>query len=97
MKVTATAIAERNEDMGEEAAQELIKACETAITAGNKDFLGVYQNVFNVILSGDADGMAKYDEAKYDGQEARRRRATRRGGRRGRALCRCGAHEAVVR
>ena len=63
MKVTATAIAERTEDMGEEAAQELIKACETAITAGNKDFLGVYQNVFNVILSGDADGMAKYDEA----------------------------------
>ncbi|KOO27307.1 hypothetical protein Ctob_002294 [Chrysochromulina tobinii] len=63
MKVTAAAIAERTEDMDEKAAKELIKACETAITAGNKDFLGVYQNVFNVILSGDADGMAKYDEA----------------------------------
>ena len=66
MKVTATAIADRTEGMGEEAAQALIKACEAAITAGNKDFLGVYQNVFNVIKSGDADGMDKYEKAICD-------------------------------
>eukprot|EP00900_Chrysochromulina_parva_P004161 jgi/Chrpa1/13746/Chrysochromulina_OHIO_Genome00018686-RA len=56
----ATEIKRRTEGVSEEAAGELVKACQTAIEVGNKDFQSVYGSVYNVIKSGDADGMAKY-------------------------------------
>jgi hypothetical protein len=62
-QVMATEIVARTEGVSEEAAGELVKACQTAIEAGNKDFQSVYGSVYNVIKSGDADGMAKYEAA----------------------------------
>jgi hypothetical protein len=62
-QVMATEIQKRTEGVSEEAAGELVKACQTAIEAGNKDFQSVYGSVFNVIKSGDAEGMAKYEAA----------------------------------
>jgi hypothetical protein len=62
-KEMATEIQKRTEGVGEEAAKAMVKACQTAIDAGNKDFQSVYGSVFNVIKSGDADGMAKYEVA----------------------------------
>eukprot|EP00900_Chrysochromulina_parva_P007686 jgi/Chrpa1/16919/Chrysochromulina_OHIO_Genome00021037-RA len=62
-QVMATEIQKRTEGVSEEAAGELVKACQTAIDAGNKDFQSVYGSVYNVIKSGDADGMAKYEVA----------------------------------
>ncbi|KOO35835.1 hypothetical protein Ctob_015330, partial [Chrysochromulina tobinii] len=65
-QVMATEIKRRTEGVGEEAAKAMVKACQTAIDAGNKDFQSVYGSVFNVIKSGDADGMAKYEAAVGD-------------------------------
>eukprot|EP00900_Chrysochromulina_parva_P020208 jgi/Chrpa1/2820/Chrysochromulina_OHIO_Genome00008084-RA len=65
-QVMATEIQKRTEGVSDEAAKELVGKCEKAITAGNKDFQQVYDNVFNVIKSGDADGMAKYEAAVGD-------------------------------
>jgi hypothetical protein len=62
-QVMATEIQKRTEGVSEEAAQAMIKACQTAIEAGNKDFQSVYGSVYNVIKSGDADGTAKYEAA----------------------------------
>jgi hypothetical protein len=62
-QVMATEIKRRTEGVSDEAAGELVKACQTAIEAGNKDFQSVYGSVYNVIKSGDADGMAKYKAA----------------------------------
>jgi len=62
----ATEIKKRTEGVSEEAARELVKACQTAIEVGNKDFQSVYGSVYNVIKSGDADGMAKYEAAVGD-------------------------------
>jgi len=62
-QVMATEIKKRTEGVSDEAAKELVEKCEKAITAGNKDFQRVYDNVFNVIKSGDADGMDKYEAA----------------------------------
>eukprot|EP00900_Chrysochromulina_parva_P026719 jgi/Chrpa1/8681/Chrysochromulina_OHIO_Genome00006377-RA len=61
--VMATEIKKRTEGVSDEAAKAMVEACEKAITAGNKDFQRVYDNVYNVIKSGDADGMAKYKAA----------------------------------
>ena len=60
-QVMATEIAARTEGVSEVAAGELVKTCQAAIEAGNKDFQSVYGSVFNVIKSGDADGMAEYE------------------------------------
>jgi hypothetical protein len=65
-KEMATEIQKRTEGVSDEAAKELVEKCEKAITAGNKDFQRVYDNVFNVIKSGDADGTAKYEAAVGD-------------------------------
>jgi hypothetical protein len=62
-QVMATEIKRRTEGVSKEAAGELVKSCQTAIEEGNKDFQSVYGSVFNVIKSGDADGMAKYEAA----------------------------------
>ena len=62
-QVMATEIAARTEGVSEVAAGELVKTCQAAIEAGNKDFQSVYGSVFNVIKSGDADGMAEYEAA----------------------------------
>jgi len=62
-QVMATEIKKRTEGVSDEVAKELVEKCEKAITAGNKDFQRVYDNVFNVIKSGDADGTAKYEAA----------------------------------
>ena len=62
-QVMATEIAARTEGVSDEAAGELVKTCQAAIEAGNKDFQSVYGSVFNVIKSGDADGMAEYEAA----------------------------------
>ena len=59
-QVMATEIAARTEGVSDEEARAMVEACEKAITAGNKDFQRVYENVFNVIKSGDAEGMAEY-------------------------------------
>jgi len=65
-QVMATEIKKRTEGVSDEAAGELVKACQTAIEVGNKDFQSVYGSVYNVIKSGDADGMAKYEAAVGD-------------------------------
>ena len=39
----------------------LLKQCEITIAAGNKDFLDVYDGVFNVIRSGEGGALADYD------------------------------------
>eukprot|EP00900_Chrysochromulina_parva_P012040 jgi/Chrpa1/20837/Chrysochromulina_OHIO_Genome00022003-RA len=57
-QVMATEIKKRTEGVSDEVAKAMVEKCEKAITAGNKDFQRVYDNVFNVIKSGDADGMA---------------------------------------
>ena len=62
----ATEIQKRTEGVSDEAAKAMVKACQTAIEAGNKDFQSVYGSVYNVIKSGDADGMAKYEAAVGD-------------------------------
>jgi len=62
-QVMATEIKMRTEGVSDEAAKAMVEECEKAITAGNKDFQRVYDNVFNVIKSGDADSMAKYKAA----------------------------------
>ena len=62
-QVMAAEIAARTEGVSDEAAGELVKTCQAAIEAGNKDFQSVYGSVFNVIKSGDADGMAEYEAA----------------------------------
>jgi hypothetical protein len=65
-QVMGTEIQKRTEGVSDEAAKAMVEKCEKAITAGNKDFQRVYDNVFNVIKSGDADGMAKYEAAVGD-------------------------------
>jgi hypothetical protein len=65
-QVMATEIQKRTEGVSDEVANAMVEKCEKAITAGNKDFQRVYDNVFNVIKSGDADGMAKYEAAVGD-------------------------------
>ena len=56
-------IAERT---GEGQLAELIPLCEAAITAGNRDFLLVYDGVFKVIANGEAAAVTAYGAAARD-------------------------------